>query len=378
VTSEREVDGLPVGISSVDIANVGAGGGSIASVDRGGMLQVGPESAGAKPGPACYGHGGEAATVTDALVHLGWIRPHRFLGGRMPLFPERAERALDRLREPLGLGSEELARAVVEVSVAHVSRGVRLVSVQRGRDPKGFVLYGYGGMGPVVAALVAEDLGVRRAVIPPLPGLFSALGLLVADLSREYRETGFVLVDRDAPSRVAEAFSRMEAEASRELARYGSSPAEIEWERFLEMRYRGQGFELPAPLDLERLRKEGALYLSGLFAETHRTRYGTAPANEHVEVVNFRLVARAKGARGVLDSLHPPSNGGGEAEEGVIHFRGERRACRFAWRESLAFGERVEGLAVVEEPTATTLVPPGWTAVVGRAGALRLERKDGA
>ncbi len=201
VTSEREVDGLPVGISSLDIANVGAGGGSIAWIDSGGMLQVGPESAGARPGPACYGQGGESPTVTDALVHLGWIRPHRFLGGRMKLHPERAERALNRLRGPLGLGTLELARAVVDVSAAHVSRGVRLVSVQRGRDPKGYVLYAFGGMGPVVAALVAEELGIRRVVIPPLPGLFSALGLLVADLKREYRETGFLPVSADAPGR---------------------------------------------------------------------------------------------------------------------------------------------------------------------------------
>jgi len=383
VTSEREVDGLPVGISSLDIANVGAGGGSIAWIDRGGMLQVGPESAGARPGPACYGQGGEAATVTDALVQLGWIRPHRFLGGRMKLLPERAELALESLRGPLGLTTLDLARAVVDVSAAHVSRGVRLVSVQRGRDPKGYVLYAYGGMGPVVAALVAEDLGIRRVVIPPLPGLFSALGLLVADLKREYRETGFLPVGADAPDRIEEAFARMEAEARQELAGYGSSPDKIEWERHLEMRSRGQGFELRAAVDLDRLRAEGHRYLVDLFEDTHRTRYGTSPANENVEVVNFRLVARVPGPRGILDHLHPGGQGGpvgktGGAEEGAVHFRGERRTCRFLWRESLGLGESIQGLAVIEEPTATTLVPPGWRADVARTGALELSKDEGA
>jgi N-methylhydantoinase A len=377
VTAEREVDGLPVGISSLDIANVGAGGGSIAWIDRGGMLRVGPESAGARPGPACYGCGGEAPTVTDALVHLGWIRPHRFLGGRMKLLPERAARVLDRLPGPLGLSTLDVARAVVDVSAAHVSRGVRLVSVQRGRDPKGYVLYAYGGMGPVVAALVAEELGIRRVVVPPLPGLFSALGLLVADLKREYRETCFLPVGRDAADRIEEAFARMEAEARRELLGYGSSPDEIEWQRHLEMRSQGQGFELRALIDPDRLRAEGHGYLVDLFEETHRARYGTSPANENIEVVTFRLVAGVPGSRGILDQLHPEGKSG-NMEEGAMQFRGDSRNCGFAWRESFGVGDRLEGLAILEEPTATTLVPPGWRAQVARAGALVLERGEGA
>jgi N-methylhydantoinase A len=232
-------------------------------------------------------------------------------------------------------------------------------------------------MGPVVAALVAEDLGIRRVVIPPLPGLFSALGLLVADLKREYRETGFLPVGTDSPDRIEEAFSRMEAEARRELTGYGSSPDEIEWERHLEMRSRGQGFELRAAVDLDRLKAEGHRYLVDLFEQTHRTRYGTSPANENIEVVTYRLVASVPGPRNVLDQLHS-GGGSGEAEEGAVHFRGERRSSRFVWRESLGLGESVQGLAVIEEPTATTLVPPGWRAEVARTGALVMERGEGA
>jgi N-methylhydantoinase A len=273
----------------------------------------------------------------------------------------------------LGLDTLDLARAVVEVSAAHVSRGVRLVSVQRGRDPKGYVLYAYGGMGPVVAALVAEELGILRVVVPPLPGLFSALGLLVADLKREYRETGFLPLDADAPERIEEAFAHMEADARRELAEYSASAEEIEWERHLEMRSRGQGFELRVPIQQARMKAEGERYLVQLFEETHRARYGTSPANHNIEVVTFRLVARVAGSRGILDQLHPTGKSG-NVEEGAMHFRGERQTCRFAWRESLGFGERLPGLAMVEEPTATTLVPPGWSAEVARTGALVLER----
>ena len=377
VTSEREVDGLPVGLPSVDIANVGAGGGSIGWIDQGGMLQVGPQSAGAMPGPACYGHGGEDPAITDALVHLGWIRPHRFLGGRMTLLPDRADAALERLAGPLGQKLSETAQAMIDISVAHVSRCVRLVSVQRGHDPKGYVLYGYGGVGPMVGALVASEIKVRRVVVPPHPGLFSALGLLVADLKRVYRETGFQTVGEDAPALVDAAFGRMQEEALREFAGYGCDPGQVQWEHFLEMRYRGQGFELLAPVDLGRMRAEGPGYLADQFKESHRARYGTVPASGDTEVVTYRLVAQVPGSRDVLDQLEPAAAKGAEPEieESHIVFQGERLPCRFAWRGSLPAGYTLPALSIVEEPTATTLVPPGWRATVGAAGALVLEQE---
>ena len=379
VTSEYEIDGLPLALPSVDIANIGAGGGSLGWIDRGGMLQVGPRSAGAKPGPACYGLGGEQPTITDALVHLGWIRPHRFLGGRMTLEPDRADAALDRLGEPLGQDRGETAQAMVDIGVAHVSRGVRLVSVQRGYDPRGYVLYGYGGAGPMLGALVAEELGIGRVVVPPHPGLFSALGLLVADLKRVYRETAFQPVGEGSPAAIEAAFGRMREAALAEFAGFGCAPKTVEWEHYLEMRYRGQGFELLAPLDLARLADEGAAYLMALFNETHRARYGTAPANQRVEVVTHRLVALVPGSRAVLEQLEEAvqSDAAPDVEDREIVYRGARAACRFAWRDSLPAGHALDGLAIIEEPTATTLVPPGWRATVGAAGALVLERGDG-
>jgi N-methylhydantoinase A len=375
VTSERQVDGLPVGLPSVDIANVGAGGGSLGWIDPGGMLQVGPQSAGAMPGPACYGHGGEDPTITDALVQLGWIRPHRFLDGRMTLIPDRAEAALERLTGPLAQTHDQTAQAMIDISVAHISRCVRLVSVQRGHDPKGYVLYGYGGAGPMVGALVAGELNARRVVIPPHPGLFSALGLLVADLKRVYRETGFQMVSEEAPARIEAAFERMQAEALREFSGYGCEPDQVQWECYLEMRYSGQGFELLAQIDPERMKAEGPGYLAEQFRESHRARYGTVPASGDIEVVTYRLVAQVPGSREILDQLGPaPANGADpEVEESHIVYRGERLPCRFTWRDSLPMGYSFSGLGIVEEPTATTLVPPGWRAAVGAAGALILE-----
>ena len=255
---------------------------------------------------------------------------------------------------------------------------MRLVSVQRGYDPKGYVLYAYGGAGPMLGALVAEELRIGRVVVPPHPGLFSALGLLVADLKRVYRETAFQPVGEGSPAAIEAAFGRMREAALAEFVGFGCAPETVEWEHYLEMRYQGQGFELLAPLDLARLGTEGAAYIAALFNETHLARYGTAPANEQVEVVTHRLVAQVPGSRAVLDQLEEAAQGDAkpDVEEGEIGYRGGRLACRFAWRDSLPAGFALDGLAIIEEPTATTLVPPGWRATVGAAGALVLERGD--
>lgn len=374
VRSETEVDGLPVGMPTVDIANVGAGGGSLGWIDRGGMLQLGPQSAGARPGPACYGHGGSEPATTDALVQLGWIRPQRFLGGRMTLLPERAEAALAALGGKLGQDADETAEAMLAIGVANVSRGVRLVSVQRGHDPKRHALYGYGGMGPMIAALVAEELKIGRVVVPPHPGLFSALGLLLADLKRIYRETGFQLLDTDSPARIAATFARMEKDARAEFAGYGVAPEALTFEQVLEMRYAGQGFELLVPFEPARLAAEGSGYLKALFREAHEARYGTSEGGDALEVVTYRLVAQSPRSQGLLDRLGGATDSEPDVEEGRIRYRGEAVSCQFAWRGSLPEGFRLAGPAVIEEPTATTFVPPGWSARVGAMGALELER----
>ncbi|MGX7709508.1 hydantoinase/oxoprolinase family protein [Methylobacterium sp. Gmos1] len=375
VTAETQVAGLPVGLPSIDIANIGAGGGSLAWVDAGGMLHVGPRSAGARPGPACYGHGGTVPAMTDALVQLGWIRPHRFLGGRMRLLPERARGALSDLADTLGQGPDDLARAMIEIGAANVSQGVRLVSVQRGHDPKDYALYCYGGMGPMIGALTGRELKIRRVVIPPYPGLFSALGLLVADLKRIYRETRFLRVGDRVAEEVAEAFAGLRAQAGAEFAGFGRAPAEIEFRHELEMRFVGQGYELIAPVDLDALRTEGRSYVEAQFKAAHEARYGALSTMDAVEIVTLRLTASVPAAANAMDALTTPRRPDAEAtpiEESSILFEGARVPCRFAWRADLPPGTRVEGAAIVEEPTATTLVPPGWTATVDPTGALIL------
>jgi len=378
VSAEKYVDGLPVGAPSVDIANVGAGGGSIGWIDAGGMLHVGPQSAGAMPGPACYGHGGSDPTITDALVHLGWIRPAHFLGGRMSLLRDRASRVLANAAGPLGHSLEVTAQGMVDIAVAHINRCVRLVSVQRGYDPTDYVMYAYGGMGPVVGALVADEMKMTRVIVPPHPGLFSAVGLLAADLTRVYRQTGFVPLNDDAPGLVAEQFARLRATAAAELASYGHEADSIEWANWLEMRYFGQGFELTVPVDLERLALEGCPLLARLFHDAHRTRYRTAVPTDRIEIVTYRLVARIPNRGDLFAQLQRQIEASGtpHEEQGVLRFAGESCNCAFIWRGSLPVGHRVRGLAIIEEPTATTIVPPGWSATVAPAGALALEKEE--
>jgi N-methylhydantoinase A len=375
VTAETEIDGLPVGRPSIDIANVGAGGGSLAWIDEGGMLQVGPRSAGARPGPACYGHGGTEPAITDALLHLGWLRPKRFLGGRMILHADRAEAALSAIGGRVGQDATSLARAMVDISVAHVSRGVRLVSVQRGHDPRNYALYAYGGMGPALAALAAQDLKVGRVVVPPHPGLFSALGLLVADLRRVYRETQIAPVGSDAAERVGAVFERLMTTAAAEFAGYGYRREAIRWEFSLEMRHPGQGFELLAPIALSDMRAGGKDYLIDAFEAAHRARYGAVPSTREAEIVTYRLSAEIPTAPDVLDRLTTSlvRDRAPDIEQAEIAYDGRRIDCRFAWREDLPVGHILAGAAVIEEPTATTFVPPGWTATVHPSGALILE-----
>lgn len=376
VSAERELGGLPIGIPSVDIVNVGAGGGSLGWLDRGGMLRVGPQSAGAYPGPACYGNGGAEPTLTDALVQLDWIRPDHFLGGRMALHPELATGVLARLAGLLGLQVNATAQSMVDVAVANINSAVRLVSVQRGYDPQSYVLYAYGGMGPAIGALVAEEMNIPKVVVPPHPGLFSALGLLVADLKRTYRQTEFMLVGDGSSDRVVQAFGRLRVEAEAEFARYGYPSDQLRMDTWLEMRYKGQGFELLVPVELERVQKEGREYLVSLFHQSHRARYDTSAPNDAIEVVTYRLVAQVPGRREVLDRLHDQVRGSEPATAfSEVSFRGRQEVCRFVRRDSLPLGYSIRGLAIVEEPTATTVVPPGWKAQVGDTGALILARE---
>jgi N-methylhydantoinase A len=368
---------LPV----IDIAEVGAGGGSIVWIDKGGALRVGPRSAGAMPGPACYDDGGTDATVTDANVVLGYIGPHELAGGAVRLDPTLAERALrEQVAEPLGMGLLEAAHGVYTVAAATMIRAVKAVSTYRGRDPRDFTLLAFGGNGPVFAAEMARALDMRRVLIPPAAGLFSAFGLLEADLERHGVQTFFAPVEDvdvealNAAYRELEATVRATGGARQGEASPVAPPAIVE--RFADLRYSGQNYELTVPAPAGRLTSEDVLMLARRFGEEHQRTYGHGADDEPVELVNLRLVARVERAAGPHPSQASPrpvprGRGGGEREAYFGAGLGLIRAPVLG-RDYLAETPR-RGPFIVEEYDATIIVPPDCSAWLDGEGNVVIE-----
>ncbi len=371
VSTRYLVDGLPLRIPVIDITTVGAGGGSIAWLDPGGMMRVGPQSAGASPGPACYGRGGTAPTVTDANVLRGLIREKSFAGGRIPLDTGAAERALKPLSEALGCDVVQAADSVVRVVDSNMVQAIRLQSTERGHDPRGFVLVAFGGAGPLHAATLAAELGMRGVLVPRTPGLLSAVGLIVADIMRDYVQTAVHRLSHLEPQTLLEKLSLLEARAREDFAREKVVGEGFSREFLVDARYVGQGYELTMPVDPARVQREGVAWLSEQFHHYHRQRYGVAAPRESVEIVNLRLVARAP-RPGALPALKHQPSGPIHAETGRIFVEGRWREAQFLLRSTLPGGTEVLGPAVIEEDNATTLVPPGWSARVDDFGNLFL------
>ncbi|MDQ7828036.1 MAG: hydantoinase/oxoprolinase family protein [Armatimonadota bacterium] len=365
VAMRSSLNGYPVALPMFNILTIGAGGGSLAWVDPGGFLQVGPQSAGAHPGPACYGRGGEHPTVTDANCALGILRPGRLLGGHLSLDGDAARRSLRPIAQRLDLPVEETAEAVRRIADARMAQAVRLVSVDQGYDPRRYTMMAFGGAGPLHAAAVAEDVGIRRVVIPAFPGAFSAYGLLCADFLREYERTVLAgdSLTSDGLRRILQDLAR---QAQDDFAQWGvDGRPEVAFA--LDMRYEGQAYELPILVDPDRL--EDAVQR---FHHAHQTRFGFAESESRVEVVNARVQARVRRhpPRLQADLAHdrPP-----EAEGVVRHQR--PLTCRFLPRAAVPTTGSLEGPVVVEERTATTWVPPGWGARRLEGGHLLLERR---
>ena len=358
VTIEGEVAGLPVGVPMLEIHTAGAGGGSIAHFDSGGLLRVGPESSGAAPGPACYGRGGERATVTDANLVLGRLASDNFLGGGMQLDAKRARAALDQLlRENDAMESiEALAEGIVRVANAEMDAALRRVSVERGHDPRGFALIGFGGAGPLHACELASALGIKQVVIPAAPGALSAMGILDADVKREFARTVMV---SPKDTHVTRIFRELEAEAK---AVFAADRLKPEMKRFAEMRYRGQGFELRVPWGMDK----GNTDATRRFHTLHEKRYGYKDASRAIEIVTLRVIAIARTAapRTRSEKLKP---GNARQARLAAHRIYEGGRWRRAWLldcEKLRAGDRFAGPAVVTELSATTFVPSGWAASV--------------
>jgi N-methylhydantoinase A len=367
-TAESAIDGLPLRIPTVDVHTVGAGGGSIARIDVGGALRVGPESAGADPGPACYGKG-DRPTVTDAHLALGRLVPERFLGGRMTLSVERARRALRRIDGDV----ERAAASVLRVANASMERALRVISVERGHDPRGFTLVAFGGAGPLHACELAEALDIPRVLVPPFPGVLSAFGMAAAPVTHDEAQALIATVPPDGRGafarRLERAFAQLEARARRALREQGQARSTIR--RALDLRYAGQSYELTVPAAP---RATPAAVVRAV-PRAHARRYGHADTRRPVELVALRVRAEAPGPAVRLAVL--PGKDGAQAarvERRPVWFDRPLRTDVYE-REKLRARDRLRGPALITQLDATTVVPPGWRGVVDRYGNLVLERE---
>jgi len=374
--------GYPIRTPVVDLVEIGAGGGSIAWVDSGGALRVGPQSAGADPGPVCYGLGGEQPTITDANLVLGRLDPAYFAGGEMSLNLDAAREAIrTQCAEPLGLSVEAAAHGIVEIANTAMVNALRLVSVQRGHDPRDFMLVGFGGAGPAHAVRLAEQAGIPRVLIPQGPGTASALGLLVTDVRMEGSSTLIIRSDEIEHSRIASEFDRLEA-AGREAHSVAASASGTPlFERTIEMRYWGQSFELSVPAPSSSTIDQAWMNeLTESFHDAHEMAYGFRAKDEPVELVNLRLTTIGKIVRPQMQKL---KNIGTDV---FVAFKGERPVY-FAEnsgekgvvqtpvydRSKLPAGAVFEGPAIIEEPDCTTVIHPAWTVTVDEFGNLEIE-----
>jgi len=365
-------------IPAIDIAEVGAGGGSIVWIDPGGVLRVGPESAGAAPGPACYALGGERPTVTDANVLLGYLNPGHLVGGELKLDPARAELAIgDAIARPLGLTLVQAAEGIHRIANVAMQRAIRSVSIERGRDPRDFALIAFGGSGPVHAAGLAQDLDIARIVVPPYPGLFSSLGLLAAPVEQLYTRSVLKEVGTLDPEHAEAILCEMEARARADLASEGFGAPSVELARFADVRYRKQISELMLPLPERTLAAADLAALGEAFQREHEQTYGYAIRDERVEVVAFKVRARGRRANGAA----VPWNrlGAGRAvkrSDRAVYFgvaRG-RVSTPVIGRADLDTAPAA-GPLIVEEYDSTVVVPPDWTARRTDLGFIALEQK---
>ena len=368
------VSGHPMMLPVVDIVEVGNGGGSIAWIDPAGGLKVGPQSAGAAPGPACYGEGGSEPTVTDANLITGRIDPEYFLGSGVRLQRDKAVKAItEKIAKPLGLSLEEAALGILTIANFNMSLSVRAVSVEKGYDPRDCVLVPSGGGGALHAIAIARELSVPRVIIPPMPAHFSALGMLLADLKHDYVQTYVRELDETSGGQIAEVFSRLEKSALDTLAEEGAKPEQMILRRFLDMRYRGQEYTLPVPIaeELRTLTDFGPI--RSRFDQLHQEHYGHSAPKEPVMMVNLRLSALGRFENKL--SLASASNQKDRGERGRrdVIFESKAVQCPIYLRSGFEPGDRLEGPAVVEDIGATILVYPGDEMQVNELGHLVIE-----
>jgi N-methylhydantoinase A len=379
---DRRGIGYPIRTPVIDLVEIGAGGGSIAWVDSGGVLRVGPRSAGADPGPACYGRGGTHPTITDANVVLGRLNPDFFLGGGLKLDIERSRTAIaTHCAEALDMPVIEVAHGIVEIANSAMVNALRLVSIQHGYDPRAFTLAAFGGAGPVHANRIAEEVGVADVVIPPSPGIFSSTGLLVTDLKHDYSVARVGRVEQVEPRDLAADFDAMVRAGTAELEGEGVPASAMSFDRYVDMRYAGQSYELTVPVNGAAVDRGELAAVVERFHALHEQAYGFRAADEPTEMVALRATAR-----GAIPK--PPMQ---NRTNGVAHVAAARAAttrsvyfaeadgfvrCPCVSRLDLGIGHDVEGPLIVEEFDSTTVVHPGYVASVDDLGNLWLRKSS--
>ncbi|MFI4987910.1 MAG: hydantoinase/oxoprolinase family protein [Alphaproteobacteria bacterium] len=373
VVHSRMLAGFPLRLPALDVNSVGAGGGSIAWIDLDGLLKVGPQSAGAVPGPACYGAGGSEATVTDAHVMLGRLSGEALLDGRMPIRRDLAEAAIGRLAETLALAPLETALGIVRLVSATMVKAIRAISIERGHDPSGFALFAFGGAGPLHAAETARELEIKQIIIPPSPGILCAEGLLNSDLATDFVQASLIALDERSAADLNGVRAALGKQCEAWFAREGIAAVDRREAWAADLRYRGQNFELSIPFDFAAFDAAGCAALVERFHAAHDRAYGFSQAGEPVELVSMRVKLV-----GVLDKPTLPEL---EARAPALP-QGKRRVC-FAdgtWHEApifrrseLASGQLLAGPAIVEQMDSTTPIHPGDRARVDRWGNLIIE-----
>ncbi len=351
LTLESAIEGYPVKVPMIDIHTVGAGGGSIARIDEGGSLTVGPESAGADPGPICYGKGSEI-TVTDANLYLRRLIPEHFLGGEMSLETEKLNKSMEEMAERAGLSPVQLAEGILDIANTNMERAIRVISVERGFDPREFTMFSFGGAGGMHCAFLAKLLSIPKLFIPSNPGILSAVGMVMADVIKDYSLTVMRDQHNATTEDIEELFAPLEEQGRSDLEAEGFAPEDIVVERFLDMRYQGQSFEIIVPFEGDWIEE---------FSQMHERKYGYRNPEKTVEVVNIRL--RTRGMPVKPEFPEAAALTGDIPADAVLGsartiFDSEEMDTRIIQREKLLPGNRVEGPVILVEYSSTLVIPP--------------------
>jgi N-methylhydantoinase A len=374
-STDETVGEFPVVMPAVGVSSIGAGGGSIAWLDAVGVLKVGPRSAGADPGPACYGRGGREPALSDAFLLCGFLNPENFVGGRLRLYPEHAATALRPLGEALGLDVDGAAEAVVEVATANMYAAVSNVLARHGLDPRDFSLAAFGGAGPIEACFLAQEFHIPRVIVPPSPGTLCALGAMAADVKSDYIKTLHRRLSATSGKLLAAECAELEVRARRWLTEEAPEVGASAIAYGAELRYVGQAFQVEVPIDPTWLSEATTDRLRAAFHDLHERLYAHADRAADVELIDLRATITGVTPKPALRPVPAGSGAAKPAGRRAIHYRRQRYEAAVYLRDDLRAGQHLDGPAIVEQEDTTTLVPAGFRAAVDPLGNLVIEAR---